>query len=128
MPTWRTRNDSGGLAYELSANSKLFAAVIESSNDYSDAVESGVDLEQTLSRRATQYKGGFRTALTPLLTMTLNAEVQKDEFRYEPLRNGEARNFNASFRFDPAAVISGGATIGYRTTSRSIRWSSVFAA
>ena len=37
-----------GLAYELSANSKLFAAVIDSSNDYSDAVESGVDLQQSL--------------------------------------------------------------------------------
>ena len=105
---------SGGVAYELSPSSQVYAAAIQSKNELLDAFQSGVDLQQSLTRQATQYQAGLRTELTPLLTMTVSGGVQRDEFEFEPLRNGESRNVMASFGFDPAAVISGGATIGYQ--------------
>lgn len=105
---------SGGIAYELSAHAQMFAAAIETKTRFEDAFQSGVSLEQSLTRRGLQYQGGLRTALTPLLTMQLTGGYQEDQFRYDPTRNGSQRSFSAGFTFDPAAVISGGASIGYQ--------------
>jgi hypothetical protein len=105
---------SGGVAYELSAHAQVFAAAIQTKNDFEDAFQSGVSLEQSLSRQGLQYQGGFKTALTPLLSMQLSGGIQKDEFKFDPTRNGESRSISASFTIDTAAVISGGATFGFQ--------------
>jgi hypothetical protein len=104
---------SGGLAYDLSPSSLIYASAIQTNNEVLDAFQSGVNLQQSLTRQGTQYQAGLRTELTPLLTMTVSAAQQEDEFKFEPLRNGESRNATVAFRFDSAAVISGGASIGY---------------
>lgn len=105
---------SGGLGYDLSANAKIYATAIETTTEMRDAFQSGVNLQESLSRKGTQYAGGFRTDLTPLLTFTLSGGVQQDKFLYEPSRNGESRSVTATFGFDAAAVISGAASIGYQ--------------
>jgi hypothetical protein len=105
---------SGGLAYELSANARVFGAVIQTENALSDALQSGVDLRKALSQQARQYQAGLRTDLTPLLAVQLAGGYRKDEFQFDPLRNGEARTASVAFSIDTAAVISGSATIGFQ--------------
>jgi hypothetical protein len=105
---------SGGLGYEVSANSQVFAAVIETDVDYQDAFEDGVSLEQSLTHGGTEYMGGLKTALTPLLTMQLRGTLKKDKFKFEPTRNGETWSGTASFSFDRDAFINGIATFGYQ--------------
>jgi len=105
---------SGGLAYELSAHSHVFGAAIQTTVDYGDSVESGIRLDQSLSRQTMEYQGGIKTDLTPLLAMELRGSYKKDEFKFTPERNGDARLATAVFTFDPAAVVSGVATIGYQ--------------
>ena len=105
---------SGGLAYELSADSRLFAAVVDTDVDYEDAFEDGVSLEQSLSHSGTEYMGGLKTALTPLLAMQVRGGVRKDKFRFEPNRNGESRLGTMALTFDRDAVVSGVAQFGYQ--------------
>jgi hypothetical protein len=110
----KTDELSGGLAYSLFAYGKVFGSAIVTDTDYKDAFESGVSLEQSLSRRTIEYQGGVKTDLTPLLAMEVHGSYMKEEFRLEPMRNGDSRMGSAVFTFDPAAIISGTATIGYQ--------------
>jgi len=110
----QTDEVSGGLGFELSAHAQVFAAMIRSDIDYLDAFENGVSLDTSLSRRTTEYQGGFTTALTPLLSLQLRGGYRQDEFESDPLRNGDSRTGTAVFTFDSAAIISGSATIGYQ--------------
>lgn len=105
---------SGGLAYELSTHAQAFGAAIESEVDYRDAFQSGISLEQSLSRRSTEYQSGIRTDLTPFLSMQLRGAYREDQFRLNPNRNGASHLGTAVFVIDTAAVISGSATIGYQ--------------
>ncbi len=105
---------SGGLAYEVSANARVFAAVVETDVDYQDAFQDDVSLEQSLSHTGTEYMGGLKTALTPLLAMQVRGGVRKDKFRFDPTRNGESRSGTVVLTFDRAAVISGLAQFGYQ--------------
>ena len=104
---------SGGIGYLLSEHASMFGAAIQSSVDYQDAFEDGVSLEQSLSRTFTEYQGGIKTDLTPLLSMQLRGSFKKDEFQFDPTRNAESRDATAIFTFDKAAVISGVASIAY---------------
>jgi hypothetical protein len=104
---------SGGLAYSLSAHAQLFGAAVRSDLDYLDAFEDGVSLDQSLSHRTTEYQAGFTTALTPLLGLQLRGGYREDEFVSDATRNGTSRTGTAVFTFDPSAVVSGTATIGY---------------
>jgi hypothetical protein len=110
----KTDEFSGGVAYELSPRSQMFAAAIQTDVDYRDAFQSGVSLDQSLNRRTTEYQGGLQTMLTPLLKMQVRGAYRKDEFELDPARNGDSRLGTAVFSFDPAAVVSGNATIGYQ--------------
>ena len=105
---------SGGLAFELSTTSLLYASTAEFSLRYEDAFEDGVDLSQTLSRDATSYQGGLKTDLTPLLSLQLYGSYQEDDFPNEPIRNAKGSAANATFRFAPDAVVTGIVTVSYR--------------
>jgi len=110
----KTNELSGGLAYEISANSRVFAAVVETDVDYKDAFQDDVSLEQSLSHTGTDYMAGVKTALTPLLSMQVRGGVRMDKFRFDPTRDGETRSGTAVFTFDRDAVITGTAQFGYQ--------------
>jgi Putative beta-barrel porin 2 len=105
---------SGGVGFELSAHSTIFGSMIATKNKFEDATQSGVDLAQSLNREGTEYMGGLRTDLTPLTSMQLRGSYKKDEFRYDPQRNGDSRSATAVFTFAPEAVITGTATVGFQ--------------
>jgi hypothetical protein len=105
---------SGGVAFELSAHSMVFASTISTSNTFEDAEQSGVDLAESLNRDGTEYQGGIKTDLTPLMSLQVRGSFRKDDFRNDPTRNGDSRSADAVFTFAPVAVIAGTATVGYQ--------------
>jgi hypothetical protein len=105
---------SGGLAFDLSPNALFYGAAYRLSVEYEDAIESGVNLSETMTRDNFNYEAGMKTDLTPLLSMQLAASYRHDEFTFEPIRNSQSWGGLATFRFAPEAVVSGVVTAGYR--------------
>ncbi len=105
---------SGGLAFDLSPNALFYGSAYRMSIEYEDAIESGVNLSETMTRNEYNYQAGMKTDLTPLLSMQLFASYRDDKFTFEPLRNAESWSGLATFRFAPEAIITGVVTAGYR--------------
>lgn len=105
---------TGGLGFQLGANSSVYASVGRVTTKYENSFEDGVDLGQSLNHYGDDYSGGLRTALTPLTTFTLRGGYRKDIFASEPIRNAQVRYVGGTFDFAPQAVFSGTATIGYQ--------------
>lgn len=108
---------SGGLAFDLSSQSLVYASGSRSSAAYENAIEDGVDLGRTLSREAFSYQAGLKTDLTPFVSMQLFAGFNEDRFEAEPIRDSQSWSGTATFRIDPAAVVTGAVTVGYRDAS-----------
>jgi len=105
---------SGGLAFDISPHALVYGSSMWSKTEYENAFESGVDLSRALNRERDEYQAGFRTDLTPLLSMQLYGSYMEDTFKYEPLRNATSTAGFATFRFDSDAVVTGIVTLGYR--------------
>ncbi len=74
----------------------------------------GVDLRQELNRTSTNAGVTIRDQLTPLTAITVDGSAQQDRFEFNPLRNADSKQISAGAQFDPFALISGSATVGYR--------------
>jgi hypothetical protein len=74
----------------------------------------GANLRQELNRRTTA--GGFtvRHELTPLTSLTMRAGRSIDRFELSPLRDSDSNSVSLALSFDPFALISGEARVGYR--------------
>ena len=108
------REFSGGLAFDLSEYSLVYASAYRMKNDLENAIEDGVDIGRTLSRESDNYQAGIKTDITPLLSVQLFASYQEDRFKFEPVRNAESWLGTATFRFAPEAFMSGIVTVAYR--------------
>jgi hypothetical protein len=107
---------SGGLAFDLSAHSLIYASAYKSTNFFEAALQDGIDLSGALSREGFNYQGGLKTDLTPLLSIQLFGSYQEDKFRSEPIRNSTISAGTAVLRFAPDAVVTGQVTVSYRET------------
>jgi hypothetical protein len=105
---------SGGLAFDLSNHSLVYAAAYKSSSHFEPALQDGVDLSGALSRDSINYQGGLKTDLTPLLSVQLFGSYQEDKFLSEPIRNAIGKSATGTFRFAPEAVVTGIVTVSYR--------------
>jgi hypothetical protein len=56
----------------------------------------------------------MRSELTPLTDLTLDVGRVEDRFEFSPLRDSDSTTLGAGLKFDPFALLKGGATIGYR--------------
>ena len=104
---------SGGVAFELGANSSVYGTTIRTRSTFKDAFEENLDLGQSLTREGVEYSGGVRTDLTPLAALTVTAGVREDTFRFLPLRNADNRFATATLRIDAAAVVTGAVMVGF---------------
>jgi len=104
---------TGGLAFQLGPHQVVYASAGQFSTEFKDAFEEGVSLGDSLNRHSYQYSAGFRTDLTPLLSVTLFGAQRDDRFDTEPLRNSSTVSGSATLSFDPEAVVAGSATINY---------------
>jgi hypothetical protein len=108
---------SGGIAFDLSPTSLIYASTFRASEEYENALEDGVDLGRALSRDATNYQAGLKTDITPLLSLQVFGGYQEDAFLYEPLRNSDTRLGTALLRFAPDAVVTGTVNLTFRDTA-----------
>lgn len=74
----------------------------------------GTNLADALNR--TDKTLGFKVVheLTPLTTVSLNGEAERDRFQVDTLKDSNSERFSLGVDLNPAALISGSATIGYR--------------
>lgn len=105
---------SGGLAFDISPHALVYGSTAWSKTEYQNAFESGVDLSRALNRERDEYQAGFKTDLTPLLSMQLFGIYQDDSFKHEPVRNSTSTAAYATFRIAADAVVTGTISGGYR--------------
>ena len=74
----------------------------------------GADLSTELNRTITTGAVTVRNELTPLTSVGFAVGRQQERFDASPLRDSDSTRFDASLSFDPLALISGSATIGFR--------------
>lgn len=105
---------SGGIAFDLSAHSLVYAAAIRTNNSFEDALQSGVNIGESMTREGDDYSAGLRTDITPLLALTMFGGYREDKFRFLPIRNTESYYGTAQLRFAPEGVLNGTASFSYR--------------
>jgi hypothetical protein len=74
----------------------------------------GEDLAIQLNGTREAFEGGFRLALTPLTTLALVGSRERVRFEFSPDRDSESVRIMNRFEFDPTAIVTGSAAIGYR--------------
>ena len=79
-----------------------------------DATFQGTFLDEVLSREERTYIGTIRYNLTPLTTLTLSGESMQQRFDKSPERDNNGYRIMPGVEFDPYALISGTAQVGYR--------------
>jgi hypothetical protein len=112
------RNELGyGGTVEFRALSKTFIGV-QANRQTADfdrnAVFLGTNLRDELNRTVSEETLSLRHELTPLTSVTLEVAREQDRFEFSPVRNSDSTKVSAGVKFDPAAVIKGGAVVGYR--------------
>lgn len=105
----------GGASLLLFAHTSATAAYRRSAATYADdEVFSGVALADALNVETETITGGLELELTPLTSVSVDVEHTNDRFTRSPNRDADTRRYGATVTFQPAALISGRATVGYR--------------
>jgi hypothetical protein len=112
----RNEFDYGGTV-EVRALSKTFIAVqagrqISAFDRYAEFL--GTNLSDQLNRTVSEEAISLRHELTPLTSLTFEVGREQDRFEFSPVRNSDSTWVTAGVKLDPAAVIKGGAVVGYR--------------
>jgi hypothetical protein len=78
------------------------------------SIYNGADLHDELNRTGSAAILDIRHQLTPLTAIVLSGAVSEDRFPNDPLRDSDSRSVAGVIRFDPAALIKGSASFGFR--------------
>ena len=79
-----------------------------------DAFFDGQSLQRTLNQRSTGFRTVVRHRVTPLTTLAVKYERQRDRFEFSPLRDSASYRVMPGVEFKPRALIKGTAYVGYR--------------
>jgi hypothetical protein len=112
----RTELNYGG-TIEVAALSKLFfsATANQVTTEFDGAAEFlGINLRDELNRKITTGQFSVRDQLTPLTSIAAGVTIEQDRFDFDHLRDSDSRGIDFSVRFDPAALLKGSASFGYR--------------
>jgi opacity protein-like surface antigen len=74
----------------------------------------GEDLATQFNSRRVSYDAGARIALTALTTMSLTGGREEIRFALSPERDSDSTRAGVTLDFDPQAIITGSASVGYR--------------
>lgn len=83
-------------------------------NFASAATFDGVSLRQELNRTDTIGAFTIRHELTPLTSISFDVSREQQRFEFSPLRDANSTQIVGRIAFDPAALIKGSASVGYR--------------
>jgi Putative beta-barrel porin 2 len=119
------REDAGRIGVDLRLTARTTVGVYagQSRIDYrADAFESQAPLAQArlalaLNRTGTFQGVGVRYTATPLTTVGLFAEQQQDRFEFAIAKNADSFRVMPFVEFKPFALISGRASVGYRSVT-----------
>jgi hypothetical protein len=106
----------GGVAFLLLSRTALSASYRRSSTSYDgDEFFAGVSLADALNVDSEATSASLDLELTPLTTMSVGAEWGDDRFELSPERNARMQRYGVTFTFQPSALVSGRAQVGYRS-------------
>lgn len=106
---------SGNVELRTSSSTSLVANVQRQRTDFDkDAAFLNSNLQFELNRVSTTYGGGVKYQITALTAITVSASRVEDRFEFSSLRDSDSTAASFNVAFDPAALIKGGATFGYR--------------
>ena len=111
---------SGGVVLRLSSKTSLEGDVHRTGVEYersAAAIISG--LKQALDRHSEGYDAALRHRFTPLTSMFVKYESFDDHFPLEPERDAKSYRIMPGVEFKPKALISGRASVGYRSFTPS---------
>jgi hypothetical protein len=77
-------------------------------------VYAGEDLAIQFNNHRSSYDAGARIALTELTKMSITGGQEQMRFALSPGRDSDSTRVGVTFDFDPQAIISGSATVGFR--------------
>ena len=114
------RERGGTLVAEVRALSRTFIGTRLDRREvrFADqALFGGEHLSDQLNRTRTSALLSIRHELTPLTSLAFEASQFRDDFTIAHDRDAHASQYAAGFRFDPSAILSGHALVGYRRFS-----------
>ncbi len=119
LRTRHLQNDlAGGVVVHLTPKFSVEAARRHGETRFDrDAFFLGQRLQDTLNRSSDAWTGGVRHKLTPLTTLGVLYENQRDRFPLSPVRNTDSFRVMPGVEFKPRALVSGSAWVGYRRFS-----------
>ena len=79
-----------------------------------NAVFNAANLQNELNRTATTEAVTIRHELTPLTSLAIDVSRVQDRFEFSSLRDSDSTQVAVGLKFDPFALISGTAQIGFR--------------
>jgi hypothetical protein len=111
----RQTNYGGGVGVAFTPRTILLLSARRSNLDFDDDEQyRGVNLSRTLNSHSDQFDAGIRMAITPLTTWDITGGVQYDRFGRDPRRNADSLRVTTGLEFNPSALLSGRASVGYR--------------
>jgi Putative beta-barrel porin 2 len=106
---------SGGADLKLTGVTSLIASFTRTTYHYGDdEVFQGAVLADQLDRTTDVTGADVRYALTPLTTLSIDIELQRDRFDTVALRDADSVRLMPGVQFSPDAVISGHVALGFR--------------
>jgi hypothetical protein len=104
-----------GLDVSLGPKTTAGIRVFRSSTTFDDdTLFHGTSLTEMLNRRREGAEASIRYALTPLTTLMGAVELGRDRFERSLLRDADNRKIMAGLEFQPLALLTGHAAVGYR--------------
>jgi hypothetical protein len=104
-----------GTDFEVTAVTELTAWVRRDRQTYAAGEQfMGVDLGDQLDYTTDLAAAGAKIAVTPITTLTVAVEVQRDRFETSPMRDSDSVRIAPSLQFGVDAAITGSVSAGYR--------------
>ena len=114
LPRLQNTADAG-VTVQVTGNTQIGAGVRHARFDFPADLLSTVDLRGSLTRSEDSLIVSLRNAITPLTTIVVTSDVERDRFDFSTFRNADGVRILGGMEFKPTALISGNAYVGYRT-------------
>ena len=110
-----TNTFTAGADIHATAKSYVRVAALRSHTEFDDnALNLGVRLAETLNRQMFGGTAAWRYQVTGATTITVSADAIREEFEFSTDRDSTSLRIAPGVEFDPRAIISGRAYVGYR--------------
>lgn len=106
----------GGVDVRIASRTWIVLSYRRASTEFLPGeIYNGVPLGRALNNTAQTMTAGLRVEMTPLTMLTLLAHRQRVQFDTSTFRDNESWSFLPAVEFSPDALLSGRASVGYRS-------------